>query len=298
MSDLITYQLKGQLFRKRIDEVEHAINQAERRHRTGSGEFAYHPLGISKDQRAKIKETWPVETVQVLAEIAKEIGENKDQERRAFDIIHVALTQRTKHKEDPTGKMAAATLSFALMRGVAPEFPVTSVVKTGGKTFMFKPVSRPDRLVVDRDKVDNADAYLFALHDVNLRRCWLLGWATSKDMRTSEYGNLITKPDVCRWRNMAYYRPLAELRPMADLMRKMGITQIRDGILFESIPDASDLLVVPRIDIDAILDDSDTKADETFYEIMGMDDPAPGPGSQESKSGAPGPAPAEEDWAF
>jgi hypothetical protein len=296
-----TYLFKNQFVKKNIEDVEYLITQAERRYRTGSSEFSYSTLGISKEQLAKIKEEWPVDAVSRLSEIAKAIGENDDKERRALDIVHAAMTKDLVPKEDRTGKMASASLAFALMRGVAPELESGQIIEAGGKKFSLKPTQRPGRLVVDCDKVDNADAYIFALFDANLRRSWLLGWATSEEMRSSEYGNRITMPETCRWRTMSFFRPMSELRPMSDLMRKMGVTKVRDGILFESVPDSSDLPVVPPgQNLDSLLDNSKTVADDEFYKILGIEDPTepePNPAKQDDPIDKYM-DPAKDEWEF
>jgi hypothetical protein len=251
-----------------------AMEEEEKRHRNGT--FKYRPLAVTQAQVALLKQTWPPDRIKQLSGKAREIKEDSA-ERRGYLALHSMLTTEITTPETPACKFAAIDMAFSMLTGMAPGLrfePKTNFVErvVQGKRYRLRPSGRFAKMIVGEDAVKEADIYVFGFYAETARQCWLVGWVSQEDMISGHRGNW-NMDKTLSWDEMSYYRPVDELKPMADLVRQMGIDTVPEGVIFEAIPNQAS---VPMLndgirEIEALMD----HPSGTLTVIPGLDDPQP-----------------------
>jgi len=215
------------------------VEEEERRHRNGT--LKYEPLALTSAQVDALKKEWPPDKLKELGAKAKdEAFADLPPLEKGYAALHSFLTKDMYPADTPACKFAALDLAFSMLVRQVPGLKFDGSVdflerEVNGKKFRLRPSTRFAKMVVKEEKAKDADFYVFAVFSEALTRCWLLGWASKEDILSANRGNRKTNEEL-RWPHMSYYKSTSELRPMADLVRQMGIDSIPDGILFEAVP--------------------------------------------------------------
>jgi hypothetical protein len=280
-----------------LDEyhLERAISEEEKRHRNGT--FKYGPLALTQAHASQIKQSWPPDRIQEMLAKAKDIKEEA-KDRKAYLALHEFLTKTITQPDTPACKFAAIDLAFSMLTSLATGLKfdarsnwVERIIQ--GKRYRLRPSERFAKMIVREDQVKGADVYIFGLYKEEMRRCWMLGWASQEDMISGKRGNKNLDENL-RWDEMCYYKSVEELRPMADLVRQMGIEVIPEGVLFEAVPTEAS---IPSCDKTKGLDILMKSPSGVLTSIMGLDDP-PQPQPQKSQPIQKQPEPSPDDYTF
>jgi hypothetical protein len=273
------YRHKNQIITMDHGRVAQVMADLERQHR--GGELSYSPLALTKEQVAAIKAEWPPALLKLLGErnkFSKGQATTKDPMERAYDLVLETLlvdlaVMRSPSSPGSCAGRISAELALSMLLGAPPDVGAEPRArKLGDRAYDLHAHERVGRLVVNDDKdfraLADGDACVLAFFCPALARAWLVGWMTAKELRAGPRGNRTTDPR-CGWGRMSYWREATDLKPMSALLRELGIRRVPDGVLFESVPDASEFPSSPGRDLDAILLDAKDAGDDYDELIFG-----------------------------
>lgn len=204
-----------------------------------------------QEQLSDIKQAWPEPLRDFLKSRVAELGGDgkptPEVIRQAVsEIIEDQARQRAKARADDKNlasilgyEFRAAAGDFALsmlFRKAPAAVPCTNREYADGLPARVQVSEKPVKIVVDCDKVDDAKFYVLAVYDDGAKRAYLAGWAGRTDLKNAPSGNRKTDPENCSWRNMAFYLHFEKMRPMKDLVAKLKIEEVPEGVLFETLP--------------------------------------------------------------
>ena len=143
---------------------------------------------------------------------------------------------------------------------------------------------KPWRLVVDRNYIETSPVKpdIFVLGymvpaigctmpsgaEVEVNRCYLYGWAFRNDVLAAPCDNRFTNEN-CRWSKMAFHIDAEKLRPIRELLIKMGVSQVPEETCFETIPQRSKLPMPSSLDIGPIIsEEKSQKVADNFYKML------------------------------
>lgn len=243
-----------------------------------SGDFKYQGKVLNDDQRMAIKACWPETLRKWLNEKVKE-KENASAEDVQAILENVLLDEarkraqvridqgnRTEWSLNKEMRLFASDMAMAMLFRHAPLPSPTLYIRDFNNLKVRCQVSdRPVKLVVNCSEIESANVYFLLLYNAALHRCWFLGWAGQKDLKAAPTGNKKTDKQNCSWSEMSYYIPYTGLRPMKDLLKRLSINDIAEGILFESVPDPK---TIPYYCRAKAVDRSKPDAGEDYYAII------------------------------
>lgn len=268
------YNYKKSICSLSEQQVLDALKAAELKSR--SSKACYVDSSFFKDQADEIKSEWPAPLIESLRAKVKQTEKpiSSEQMRRFCleTLIEACPSRKAYDSKAITAELALATLFKRAPSFLAPNS--FRAYRKGGPVIGYKTSSRPGRLVVDKDKVSQAEVFVLCYHAEAVSRAMLLGWATQDDVRKMECGNMLTRPD-CNWTKEAYFAPICELKPMTLFLNKFSIRGcVPSLVLFEEPPSLDDLPIEPNRFLQAMLEDSDKTnegEDEKFLrDIMGF----------------------------
>lgn len=241
--------------------------------------FKYSSLAFFPNQFEEMK-GWPEEAKEFARKASKEIqGQHpKDKllrmsaERTMLDYV---AAKRAAGKESVMlqfeKKAAAAELALATLFKRAPsvEAPYSSRTYADGKpTILVKPSTKLGKLVVNCDEIDKADVYVYCLYNEQLKRAWLVGYATKSDLKKKR-GNRTIDPENCPWAKLSFYVCQDEIKPMKNLLQHYGLTEIPEGVLLETCPQAENVPLPSKINVELLTPGESTdKVD--LDELLGL----------------------------
>jgi hypothetical protein len=247
------YRHKGQLIAMSDSDMTDLLDACEIGLRTSK--FKYSDGGLVKSQAEEIKTGWPVEQRDQFKVKLKEIaGSNPISVsicRKALWAMTEALAQRRRKISQNSLETellnVAGEIAMATVFGKTPLPADAQLCRTytkNGKVIRVRCSTSPRRLVVNVDEVAQAQLYVLSLFDKVRNRAFLLGFATQEDVRAAKSGNKTTDADNCPWGKMAHYLDCQKLRPMSEFYQSHGITEVPEGVAFESVPNL-ELLPTP-----------------------------------------------------
>lgn len=257
-----------------------AMSETERSLRTGS--FQYTTDSQVGNDIAKEIAGWDAESKKLLLEkinvIAAGQKPNAVLVRKALPAFVDALTQRfidqkAKGKIEFERRTTQAELALSLALGKAPKTTddPSRVYCEGGKKIQVRPSAILGRLVVEKNRLPEADVFVYCLWLEATNKAWMVGWARREDLEKAPGGSRITNSEECPWRDFSHYIGYRDLRPMADLLAENKIQSLPDGLLFEKIPNEVDVCIPSKI---TMLDNlSQPDAGDDFFRCLGIDDP-------------------------
>lgn len=257
-------------------QVLDAMLKAEHKYRTGS--FDYADASLLPSQVAELK-SWPdAPRAALRLVVEKYAGQGTGQAVLSAmpEFLEAEAQRRTTAKNRSNPEFECRDMmgeySLAQVFGKAPNMGTNPrAYVENGKPISIQVSARPCKLVVDCDRMEAADSYVFGLYVPVLKRAWLLGWARKSDMLACPKGNRISDPENCVWARMGHYMKFDALRPLADLLSQHGIKQISNGLLFERVPAEADLVIPSDVTItDYLTPGNDPGAD--FFKILGMEE--------------------------
>lgn len=261
------YRFNGELLAMSNDIALQNLFAAERKIRTGSCKYSLPPdEKYLKDTVSALKEICPAE---ILAQI-KDKQRVKNDLSALFDVVLHAnlrmIEEAHGNKEDSSvivekkNKASELALAFALGRCFTEVFSPVQI-----KTSL-----RFSKLVVDEEQVDSFKVFVMATHNKFIGRSWLVGWATSEDLKNAPKGNRNTDSENCPWARIAHYITPQSLRPMVKLPSLRN--SLPEGILFERVPDEKELPVYCKSPYEDFMP---TKGTDKTVDVLGIEPDKP-----------------------
>lgn len=253
-------------------QVISALKAAELSVRTSKAAYVDAPL--FKEQVDEIKQSWPAELTSSVRERIKahkdKVGP-EDMRRFAMDAIRGAIVGCKPYDR----RCVAAEMALATLFRRAPDFQRSfRAYKKGGPVIGYKVSPRPNKLVIDRDKVGQAELYMYCYYCEEVDLAMILGYATQEDIRKMPFGNMHTLKD-CSWTKEAHFQEYQKLRPMNEMIGKIS-QPLPSMTLFESPPDIDDLPLEPNRYLKLQIEDAEKtneSEDEKFLRgILGLND--------------------------
>jgi hypothetical protein len=232
-------------------QVISALKAAEMSVRTSKAAYVDAPL--FKEQVDEIKQSWPAELTSSVRDRIKahkdKVGP-EDMRRFAMDAIRGSIAGCKPYDR----RCVAAEMALATLFRRAPDFQRNfRSYKKGGPVIGYKVSPRPNKLVIDRDKVGQAELYVYCYYCEEVDLAMILGYATQE----------------------AHFQEYQKLRPMNELIGKIG-QPLPSMTLFESPPDIDDLPLEPNRYLKLQIEDAEKtneSEDEKFMRsILGLKD--------------------------
>jgi hypothetical protein len=278
MSEKVVYSYKSSVEAMTAEQVRTALASAEIAFRCGALKYVEEEFFSS--QTDEIKATWPEPAIQALKAKAKELSGGQPFHPKTIrqavlsvcEEVSVARAKAagTKERSELMALLADISLSMLFKRAPDIAIPYAGKRQVLGKTFRLRPSEAPRRMVINCDEAASADVFIYVYCNIQAKASRLLGWMSQAEVLKAKSGNKATDPDHCAWDKMAYYIPLAELRPMSEMAQKCAIVDIPSGILFETPPKEAEL-PSPRHDLKGMISTGPDGSD--FLAICGITKP-------------------------
>lgn len=274
------YRYAGTYVELDNEKLSKAFVDAERKHR--GGQVSYIPAQAFQSQIDEIRTSWPDDAKQFARQRAKDLANGGKPTatmvrqslldtmtefvpgRRCYGRENFALVGETK--------LAATDLTLSTLFRRAPDASANYSArqyKPDGPRVVAKCSTKFSRLVVNLEDVDSAELFVLALYNESLKRSWLIGWAMKDDVKACPSGNRMTNRNECPWNQMAHYMEMDKLRPMSAFLKGFKISEVSDGLLFESVPSPADLPIPSGLDVD-MMTQPDKADDVDFDEMLGL----------------------------
>jgi len=258
-----------------LDEAQatSAIKAAEMSKRTGA--LNYVGTRFFKEQAEDLKKNWPAEATAVVREMIKAEKPPIDADKMRRIAMKVILDGTFGNKLYDK-RSIAAEMALSVMFRRAPDYNRSfRPYRQDGPTIGYKVTTRPYRMVIDNDKVAQADVFVYFYYCEEVEVAMALGYSTQGDVKDWTFGNFLSHKD-CAWTKEAYFQAYKSLRPMSEFVRNFKIDPIPDFTMFESPPEMEDLPLEPSMNLKMQLEDSDKvngNEDEEFLRsILGLKD--------------------------
>jgi len=256
-------------------QVASALEAAELAMR--SSKAAYVDAPFFKEQADEIKKDWPPELTSSIREMIKtnegQVGPRKLR-KFSMDAIRGAIPGCKPYDR----RLVAAETTLATLFRRAPDWQVRfRSYRAGGPVIGYKVSLRPSRMVIDTDKVDQAELFVYFYYCEEIDLAMALGYATQEDVRNMPSGNMYTLKD-CMWKRDAHFKGYKELRPMIEFCSKFHLQPLPSMSMFEFPPDIDDIPLEPNRYLKTQIEDSDktddgASEDEKFLrDILGIKD--------------------------
>jgi len=251
------YSYKGQLVALSSEDVVKAISAHEKSLRTDK--FTYVDQQAFQSQVDEIKASWPEAMRHFVRDRAKEISGQGPVTltavRRAILATCEFIAQErarlnTSTTEDMELRLLTAETNLATIFRRAPDPAVAPCsiasarrYQENGKLIRIRPSVAPRNLVVNIPEIESADIYVQSMYVEAARRSILLGYVTKDDLKKAKAIEKIDA-DTPDWKKKAYSVPLAGLRPMAELYKECGLTEIPISLAMESVPNVANIPIL------------------------------------------------------
>lgn len=256
------YRYDGKLVQLEESHVAEILGRIETSLR--GGKISYVPDGLCQGQIADIKNKWPDTLRHFLKEKAIEIaGSSKpnpmDVKKAACAIIDNECRKRASQVEEHRRASALAyqfkiassdmalSMLFSKAPSICPKFPRIFDTQLGEIPVSIQVSERPVRLVIETTVVRQSMIFLSGIYLPMERKTYITGWAGQKQVMAAPVGNNATDPDNCSWKRSAHYIEFEDLKPMAELLDKMGIKEVTERLLFETVPDKNSLPLLTNL---------------------------------------------------
>lgn len=279
MSKKMMYSYKGQIVALTDEEVNKSLLEIETRSR--SGKFNYVNLKACQAQIEQMKTTWHEDAKLFLRTKVKELmgSQPMGTELSAIAIQKgiveacrtiFAVKRAKRNNSDPKAEFAymSGDIALSFLFKIMPDISLENASRkfgANGKIFRVKTSSNPKQLVIDEEKLNEADMYVQALYRKDENCSVLIGWATQDQMRAAPKDNRSTN-ESCGWTKMAYHIPIENLRPMSEFVTACSLTEIPTGILFESVPQLKDIPLLASAEAQSMANNSGDSAKKQTYE--------------------------------
>ena len=258
------YKYKGSIVALSSNEIEDLFNEIEKDIRKNN--IKYSESLFSKDQLNLIKNSWSNEFKSFLREKLKDKKEKpslKEIGKEIFSILSEEARSRAKKRSTDRTlpnilkyelKLFSADMALSSLFKKAPSITPTNIKNIGNLSVYVQVSDKPVRLVVDSDKVKEAKVYILGIFNEDTLKTRFLGWIGQTELENAKTGDKSTDPKNCSWSKMSNYIEYKDLKPMSELISRLKIEEVSDGLIFENVPEEKKFPVLSRlrpIDTDA-----------------------------------------------